>query len=113
MSKTKKENTKSKKESWLLHDTYEPGVSCNRIVTRSQTAFLRVKNTPSDLELFSDPSRHQPPGMPHLIELLKGEYGSIPRTIITRSTGQYIDIDKELCEKLKPYKDYHPPSQDK
>jgi len=103
-----KKSTKStnKKPKWMLHDTYAPGVSFNRIVTRSQTAFLRVKNSPSDLDLFSDSSRHQPPGMPHLIETLKGEYGSIPRTIITKSSGQHIDIDETLCDKLIPYKKY-------
>lgn len=108
MPGNKKNNTKSKTAKWRLHDIYAPGVSYNRIVTRSQTAFLRVRNTPSDLDLFADPSRHQPPDMPHLMETLKGEYGAIPRTIITRSTGQYIDVDEELIEKLKPYKKYRP-----
>lgn len=100
----RKKDSKRNKQKWMLHDTYEPGTSFNRIVTRSQTAFLRLRNTKSDLDLFSDPSRHHPPGKPHLMETLKGKYGSIPNTVITRSFGKYLKEDKELIDKVNSYK---------
>ncbi|GFQ64382.1 uncharacterized protein TNCT_293861 [Trichonephila clavata] len=89
---------------WRRHDIYPTGASRNRIVTRSQTAFLRVKNTNSDLDLFSDPSRQELPGEPHMMEVLKGLYGSIPRTIMTRSSTQHLIISDDLCKNLEPYK---------
>ncbi|GFY62513.1 uncharacterized protein TNIN_379581 [Trichonephila inaurata madagascariensis] len=90
--------------TWRLHDTYFTGVSHNRIVTRSQTAFLRVKNTDSDLDLFSDPSRQEIPGEPHMMEILKGLYGSIPRTIMTRRSTQHLIVSDDLCKNLDLYK---------
>lgn len=95
-------------ELWKFHDSYDNGVSCNRIVTRSQTAFNRIRNTPSDLDLFGDASRHHPPGKPHLMVTLKGEYGSIPRTIVTRSLGKHIPISEELCKEVNEYKKPQP-----
>ena len=93
-----------KNETWKLHDTYETGVSFNRIVTRSQTAYLRLRNTESDMDLFCDSSRHHPTGKPHLMETLKGRYGSIPRTIITKSIAKYIDEDEDLIQEVNSYK---------
>ena len=91
-------------DSWKHHDIYSEDVSCNRIVSRSQTAFLRLKNTGSDLNLFCDKDKHQPATMPHLINTLKGHYGAVPRTIITRSMGKHIPVSEELCEKVDLYK---------
>ncbi|GFX78012.1 uncharacterized protein TNCV_971661 [Trichonephila clavipes] len=99
--KHRKIGTSSK---WRLHDTYSTGASHNRIVTRSQTAFLRVKNTDSDLDLFSDPSRHKLPGEFHMMEVLKGMYGSIPRTIMTRRSTQHLIVSDDLCKNLELYK---------
>ncbi|KAG8196790.1 hypothetical protein JTE90_027511 [Oedothorax gibbosus] len=93
---------------WKSHDIYEDGVSSSRIVTRSQTALLRIENSKSNLDLFANPSKHQPPGQPHLIEVLKGKYGAVPRTIITRNFGEYIKLDKDLEKKLDTYKQYKP-----
>lgn len=103
--KNEKESERNEKnETWKLHDSYKPGVSYNRIVTRSQTPFLRLRNTDSDLDLFCDPSRHHPPGKPHLMETLKGRYGSIPRTMITKSTARYILEDEDLIAEVNSYK---------
>lgn len=107
---SKKNNTPS--DNWRKHDIYHPGVSANRIVTRSQTAFLQIKNTPSDLDLFADASRHQPPDQPHLMDTMKGTYGAIPRTIITRSTGKYIPVSDDLTKKMDVYKKYKPPKEE-
>ncbi|GIY73663.1 uncharacterized protein CDAR_186651 [Caerostris darwini] len=97
---------------WREHDLYEPGCSFSRVVTRSQTAFCRIKNTDSDLEMFSNPLKHQPPGHAHVMEIMKGQYGAIPRTIITRSTGQYLTVSEDLINKLEPYKNFDPVAAD-
>lgn len=95
-------------DSWKLHDIYAEDVSSNRIVTRSQTAFLRIKNTSSDVELFADKKKHQPKNMPHLMNTLKGTYGAVPKTIITRSCGRHIPVSEELCKKVDLYKEDNP-----
>ncbi|GBN31660.1 hypothetical protein AVEN_97392-1 [Araneus ventricosus] len=95
---------------WRLHDLYAPGVSSSRIVTRSQTAFNRIKNSKSDLDLFADPDRHQPPGQPHIMEIMKGKYGAIPRTIMIRSSARHLSESKELCRMMEMYKSYVPPT---
>ncbi|GBO45876.1 hypothetical protein AVEN_70872-1 [Araneus ventricosus] len=105
----KKKNKKGDEPNeWRLHDLYAPGVSSSRIVTRSQTAFVRIKNSKSDLDLFADPDRHQPPGQPHLMEIMKGKYGAIPRTIMTRSSARHLSESKELCRMMEMYKNYAP-----
>ncbi|GFQ68694.1 uncharacterized protein TNCT_365491 [Trichonephila clavata] len=93
-------------DDWRNHNIYDLKASCNRIVTRSQTPFVRIKNTPSDLALFLDAGAQSPPEMPHLMETLKGPYGAIPSTIITRSMGQHLEIDKELCTEVNKYKKF-------
>lgn len=100
---------KNSSDGWRNHDIYHPGVSCNRIVTRSQTAFLRAKSTSSDLDLYADVSRHQPPDQPHLMEIMKGKYGAIPRTTVTRSKGRFIQVSDDLVKKMEVYKKYKPP----
>lgn len=47
----------------------------NSILTGPQTALIRIKNAESDLELFDNAKRHQPPGLAHLMTVLKGCYG--------------------------------------
>ncbi|KAG8195690.1 hypothetical protein JTE90_003832 [Oedothorax gibbosus] len=111
--KATNEDKKVKDEDWKNADIYGSGVSTNRIVTRSQTAFLRIDNSTSNLDLIANASKHQPPGQPHLMEALKGKNGAIPRTIITRSIGKYIEVDKDLVQKLDVYKKYEPPQEKK
>ncbi|GBO39896.1 hypothetical protein AVEN_31786-1 [Araneus ventricosus] len=106
----KKDKKEDEPNDWKMHDLYAPGVSFNRIVTRSQTAFNRIKNSESDLDLFADPDRHQPPGQPHIMEILKGKYGAIPRTIITRSTASHLSESEDLCRMMEMYKSYVPPT---
>lgn len=55
-----------------------------------------------------DPERQEPPHMPPLMVTLKGGYGSIPNTVITRSFGDFLEMDKELSAELAPYKKYKP-----
>ncbi|GFV99604.1 uncharacterized protein TNCV_5079661 [Trichonephila clavipes] len=105
--KVKKKN--GYQDDWRKHDTYQTGVSYSRIPTRSQTAFMRVENGKKELGLFSNPRQHQPPNKPHLLATMKGEYGNIPRTIITRSTAGRLSPTKKLCEALEDYKNYQPP----
>lgn len=89
---------------WKLHDTYKEGVCCSRTVTRSQVCFNVIRNTPSDLELFADKGKHQPEGLPHLMVTLKGDYGAIPRTVVTRKLGEKLKIREELCRRVDEYK---------
>ncbi|GBN96769.1 hypothetical protein AVEN_85017-1 [Araneus ventricosus] len=91
---------------WRMHDLYSPGVGFNRIVTRSQTAFSRIKNSDSDINLFSDSNRQQLLGQPNVVAILKGRYGGIPRTTITRSTAQHLLVSEEL----DVYKEKTPPA---
>lgn len=91
-------------EDWKKHDIYDLNTSENRVLTRSQTAFIRVKNTESDLELFAEAKRHNPPGLPHLMTTLKGRYGAVPRTIVTKDVGEHLPVSKGLCEKVNFYK---------
>ncbi|GBM54551.1 hypothetical protein AVEN_184253-1 [Araneus ventricosus] len=102
----------NKEEAWLKHDPYKPGVSTSRITTRSQTAFARIRNSESEIKLFADGSRHHPPKKIHLMVTMKGEYGGIPRTILTRSTAQFLVENEELCEALQDYKKNTPPKTD-
>lgn len=107
MSGKEKNRSKSKTNNldlWRSHDLYVPGISCKRTVTRSQTPFNRIKHTQSDLELFADSTAYHPPGFQHLIETLKGLFGAIPRTIVTRSCCGKLIVDKELCKKVDNYK---------
>ncbi|GFY78831.1 uncharacterized protein TNIN_2121 [Trichonephila inaurata madagascariensis] len=105
--KVKKKN--GNQDDWRKHDTYQTGVSYSRIPTRSQTAFVRVENGKKELDLFSNPRQHQPPNKPHLLATMKGGYGNIPRTIITRSTAERLPPTETLYEALEDYKNYQPP----
>ncbi|GBN80978.1 hypothetical protein AVEN_271622-1 [Araneus ventricosus] len=110
MSSKGNERSKSKSNNEDIlrrHDIYKPGVTFHRPVTRSQTPFNRIKKSMSDLDLFSDSSAYHPPGLPHLMETLKGPYGAIPRTIITRSGASKLEINKELCKQVDKYKMHH------
>ncbi|GFY57205.1 uncharacterized protein TNIN_324391 [Trichonephila inaurata madagascariensis] len=105
-SKSKVLRERGAADDWRDHTIYDLKASCNRIVTRSQTPFVRIKNTPSDLALFLDAGAHSPPDMPHLMVTLKGPNGAIPSTIITRSMGQHLEIDKKLCSEVDRYKKF-------
>lgn len=105
----RRRNTSSKRNVsitnvWKNHDLYDPGVSKTRVVTRSQAAFCKIKNSSSDLELFMDAKKHQPPNMPHLMVTMKGPFGAIPNTIITHSTAKYLSQNPDLCNKVNSYK---------
>lgn len=91
-------------EDWKKHDIYDLDTSGNRILTRSQTPFIRIKNTESDLELLADSKRHKPPGLPHLMTTLKGRYGAVPRTIVTKDAGEHFPVSKDLCKRVNLYK---------
>lgn len=91
-------------ERWKHHDIYAEGACYSRVVTRSQIAFVRIKNTESDTELFADNTKHHPPGMPHLMTTLLGFYGAVTRTKITRRFAQYVSVSKTLCTALDKYK---------
>lgn len=91
-------------EDWKRHDIYDLDTSENRILTRSQTPFIRIKNTESDLELFAEPKRHKPAGLPHLMTTLKGRYGAVPRTIVTKVAGEHFSESKDLCKRVNLYK---------
>ena len=99
-SKTSKKNN----DRWKLHDIYPEGVCYNRVVTRSQVAFLLIRNTESDTELFADSTKHHPPKMTHLLNTLKGEYGAMPRTKITRQLAVHIKVSESLCTVIDGYK---------
>lgn len=92
------------KNKWKLHDIYAEGNCYDRVVTRSQVAFIQIKNTKSDLKLLADNRKHQPPGMPHLMTTLKGEYGAVPKTIISRRFAQYVPVSEALCTAVNKYK---------
>ncbi|GIY86798.1 uncharacterized protein CDAR_458681 [Caerostris darwini] len=109
MSAKRKEKLEERDELldfWKDHDIYDLGISTSRMLTRSQTPFLRIKNTPSDIALFTDPTAHEPPGMQHLMVTLKGQHGAIPNTIVTRSSGEYLDINDDLVREVNKYKKY-------
>lgn len=89
---------------WKRHDIYLEGTCCSRTVTRSQVGFVRIENTQSDLDLFVDDAKQHPPGMPHLMTTLKGEYGAVPRTSITRTLVQCIPLLSSLCAEINKYK---------
>lgn len=72
--------------------------------TRSQTAFLRIKNSASDLAVLGNRRRHHPPGKLPIIDVLKGRYGNIPSKTILRSCVNNIREDTELIRKLEEYK---------
>ncbi|KAG8187774.1 hypothetical protein JTE90_018773 [Oedothorax gibbosus] len=107
----RKTSTTSDLEDFKKHQLYSNGVSSGRIVTRSQTGIIQIKRTPSDNELMIDKTRFQPPGHPHLLITLKGLYGAIPSTIITRSTENNIEITPELQKKINKYKEFKPPKK--
>ena len=106
--RSRKESTESFDDDWRKHDIYDLGVArCSpgsRILTRSQAAFIKLKNTESDIKLFSDARRHHPPGLPHLITTLKGPLGAIPRTIVTENVAKYYPVSEKLCERVDLYK---------
>lgn len=91
-------------DKWKLHDIYAESSCCSRVVTRAQVAFIKIKNTESDLKLFADNRKHQPPGMLPLMNTLKGEYGAVPRTIITRKVAQYVPVSETLYTEINKYK---------
>lgn len=102
-----KQNSKKpdeNKEMWKLHDIYAEGACYGRVLTRSQMAFVRIKNTESDTELFAVNMKHDPPGMPHLMTTLKGLYGAVPRTKITRRFAQNVSVSETLCTAIDKYK---------
>ncbi|XP_035207486.1 pre-mRNA-splicing factor CWC21-like [Stegodyphus dumicola] len=89
---------------WKKHDSYEPGTSPSRIVTRSQTGFNRVKKTDSNTALFGDEKKFVVPNCPHLSLIMKGRHGALPATIVTRSSGKYYSKDDKLEGRLTWYK---------
>ncbi|GFS45933.1 uncharacterized protein TNIN_312231 [Trichonephila inaurata madagascariensis] len=101
------DNLQSVKE-WKDHDIYDIGVSTTRMVTRSQGCFNVIRNTQSDLDIFANANRQQPPNMPHVMVVMKGGYGAIPNTYITRSFDKYLNIDEALCKDLDKFKSYKP-----
>ncbi|GFR03067.1 uncharacterized protein TNCT_549011 [Trichonephila clavata] len=95
-------------KEWKDHNTYDIGSSTTRMVTRSQGCFNVIKNTKSDLDIFANANRHQPPNMPHVMVVMKGGYGAIPNTYITRSFDKYLETDETLCKDLDRFKSYIP-----
>lgn len=103
----RKQNVKKPDENnerWKHHDIYTEGACYSRVVTRSQIAFVRIRNTESDTELFAVNTKHHPSGMPHLMTILTGFYGAVTRTKITRRFAQYVSVSKPLCTALDKYK---------
>ncbi|GBN34499.1 hypothetical protein AVEN_64277-1 [Araneus ventricosus] len=93
------------KESWKQNDNYKKRrMSYGTIVTRSQTPFNRIKITDSDMDFFSNGALHHPSNKPHLMVSMVGEYGAIPRTIVTRSAANKLQLDKDLVKIMKDYK---------
>lgn len=96
--------SKQNNDRWKLHDIYPERIYHNKVITRSQIAFILIRNTESDTALFADNTRHHPPKMTHLMNTLKGQYGAVPRTKITRELAKYVEVSETLCNTIDKYK---------
>lgn len=93
-------------EKWKLHDNYELSTNLYRSVTRSQTGIHKLDLNMSTLNSLVNPVESSNLSEEfNLIEILKGRYGSLHRTIITRSSGKFYDVSISLEEKMNEYKD--------